>query len=108
MNKLKVTIAGLLVACLGIGVIKAQDNTTTKPAPKTTTSKASAKTSAATPTSAQHLKKDGTPDMRYKENKAAAGKSTSTTAKPGAPATKKTTTKKATAPSTTPDNTSGK
>jgi hypothetical protein len=93
MNKLKVTIAGLLVACLGIGVMNAQDNMTTTPAAKKTTPKAktagTSKTLATTPakTSAtgQHLKKDGTPDKRYKENK---------TAKPagaGTPATKSTT-----------------
>lgn len=77
MNKLKVTIAGLLIACFGIGVINAQDKTTKPAAKKTTTKKSTAgdKTTApatdkgtAKPAS-KHLKKDGTPDKRYKENK---------------------------------------
>ncbi len=70
MNKLKVTIAGLLIACLGIGVMNAQNSTTTTPAKKT----APKATPTTTAPAGQHLKKDGTPDMRYKENK---------TAKPG-------------------------
>ncbi len=97
MNKLKVTIAGLLIACFGFGVINAQDKTT-KPATKKTTTKkatggdkATAKPAKDTPESkpGKHLKKDGTPDKRYKENKTGGDKAA---AKPGAD---KTTTKKA-------------
>lgn len=83
MNKLKVTIASLLVACLGIGVMNAQDNTTApaKPATtkkaKSTTSNAPAAKPAAT-TTGQHMKKDGTPDKRYKENKGTAAPAKST------------------------------
>jgi hypothetical protein len=88
MNKLKVTIATLFVACLGIGVVSAQTAPTT-PAP--------AKSTASTPAKpTQHLKKDGTPDMRYKENKAAA-KSTTTPAAKKATETKKAAPKKAAA-----------
>lgn len=86
MNKLKVTITGLLVACLGMGVVGAQTPTATPvakqaPAKKTATkakpAAGTSKDASATPAKpAQHLKKDGTPDMRYKENKAAAGKTT--------------------------------
>ena len=64
MNKLKVIIAGLFVACLGIGVASAQ----TTPSSTTSTTKTSSGTTAK---SGQHLKKDGTPDKRYKENKTA-------------------------------------
>jgi len=80
MNKLKVIIAGLFVACLGIGVVSAQD-ATTAPAKKTTAKKSTTKAKSSTGTTkaadgtaakpAQHLKKDGTPDKRYKENKTA-------------------------------------
>ena len=89
MNKLKVSITGLLIACLGIGVVNAQTGTaTTTPVAKApakastkkantakastgakTAAKPAAGASAAKP--AQHLKKDGTPDKRYKENKTA-------------------------------------
>jgi hypothetical protein len=78
MNKLKVLISSLFVACLGIGVVSAQASTTGAPAakqtPKTKSSAKAKSSTAANSTSAkpaQHLKKDGTPDMRYKENKAA-------------------------------------
>ena len=95
MNKLKVLISGLFIACIGIGVVSAQNGTTATPAAakKTTTktTKATDGSTAAKPT--QHLKKDGTPDMRYKENKAAA-KSTGT----AAPAEKKSTGTKKAAP----------
>ncbi len=101
MNKLKVTIAGLLVACLGLGVVNAQDKaaaTGTKPATaKKTTKKTSAKKEATTAPAAasstqtkpatKHMKKDGTPDKRYKENK------TTTPGDAAKPATKSTTKK---------------
>ena len=110
MNKVKATFAGLFIACLGIGVVNAQTATQTAPAAKQAPAKkstAKAKSATGTPKTdaagtsttkpAQHLKKDGTPDMRYKENKAAAGKTTTT---------KKAAPKKA-AP-TTGSNTTGK
>lgn len=105
MNKLKVTITGLFTLCLGMGVMYAQSGTNTPakpastqtaPAKKATPAKAktaTTSTKAASGTSTtKHLKKDGTPDMRYKENKAAAGKTstkkaTKTSAKPAQPAT---------------------
>lgn len=78
MKKLKLTFTGLLLVCLGLGVASAQANTTAgtpaKPAPakKTTkkpaAAKAAAGTNAAKP-AGPHMKKDGTPDKRYKENK---------------------------------------
>jgi len=75
MKKLKVT---LLALGLSIGVISAQSSgSTTAPAQKSTKAAKPTATTTATPAKpAQHLKKDGTPDMRYKENKAAAGKTT--------------------------------
>ena len=106
MNKLKLTIAGLLIACFGVGVVNAQDKTGAAPAKQTpaktgtkkattpkatgTDAKPAADKAAAAPT--QHLKKDGTPDKRYKENKTA---KPATDAKTGTPAPKKTGTKKA-------------
>jgi len=92
MNKLKLTIAGLFVACLGIGVVSAQTGTATTPAPaKTATTTASGSTTAKP---AQHLKKDGTPDKRYKENKTAPAAKKSTGTKKAATT--------ATAPAATP------
>lgn len=86
MNKLKLTIAGLFVACLGIGVVSAQATTGTKQthAKKSTASKSK---TGSTTTPAKHLKKDGTPDMRYKENKAAAKKTGTKKAAPKKAAT---------------------
>lgn len=101
MKKMKFTIIGLLVG-LSLGVVNAQSSTNSNSAPakqattKKTTSKvkpastnktAASITGTTTAKPAQHLKKDGTPDMRYKENKAAAGKTTSKKAS-GAAATK--------------------
>ena len=87
MNKLKVTIAGMLIACLSIGAMNAQDKSATSPAPKTSkkapATKATPGAKTQTGPGGQHLKKDGTPDMRYKENKAAAKPGSST------PSTKK-------------------
>lgn len=76
MNKLKLITAGLFIACLGIGKMSAQAADQTPPK-KVTTPGSAAKASsgkaasASTAKPAQHMKKDGTPDMRYKENKAA-------------------------------------
>jgi len=83
MKTIKAALVGLMIIGLGAGTVNAQDKGTTttatkkqgattdkkKPAPAAT----SDKTKKASSTSGQHLKKDGTPDMRYKENKAAAG-----------------------------------
>ncbi|HXB10464.1 MAG TPA: hypothetical protein VNZ45_00645 [Bacteroidia bacterium] len=74
MKTIKLALATLLVAGLGLLTVNAQN---VAPA-KGTTQKAPA-------TSGQHLKKDGTPDMRYKENKTTAGKTT--VAKPAAKTT---------------------
>lgn len=75
MNKLKVTLAGLFVACLSIGMVSAQANTTAaQPTAKKSSTKAKSPKAATGSTAAksgQHLKKDGTPDKRYKENKTA-------------------------------------
>jgi hypothetical protein len=113
MNKLKVTIAGLLIACFGIGVINAQDKTTTAQTPaKKSTKKAGATAATSTDKKAtaapaadkaakpagQHLKKDGTPDKRYKENKTTAPASTDK------PATKKPAGKKAAPKKAASDN----
>jgi hypothetical protein len=78
MKKLKTAFIALLVMGLGT-MVNAQDKTTT-PAP----AKQADKKPAA---SGQHLKKDGTPDMRYKENKQApASDKKATTEKKAAPA----------------------
>jgi hypothetical protein len=91
MKTIKLALATLLVAGLGLFTVNAQN---VAPA-KGTTKKAPA-------SSGQHLKKDGTPDMRYKENKQAAAKTDakpatkSTDAKPATKSTgSKSTTKKA-------------
>lgn len=75
MNKLKVIIAGLFVACLGIGVASAQTS------PTGTTQSTTGTTTGTTAKSGQHLKKDGTPDKRYKENKTGVKKSAGTNSK---------------------------
>jgi hypothetical protein len=77
MKTIKLVLATLLVAGLGLFTVNAQN---VAPA-KGTTKKAPA-------SSGQHLKKDGTPDMRYKENKTAAKPATKTTE--AKPATKST------------------
>lgn len=103
MNKLKVTLTGLFVACLSIGMVSAQANTTAaKPATakKSTTKAKSSKEVAPTtgsrkdigtsqPKPAQHLKKDGTPDKRYKENKTTKPAGTAATPAPKNEGTKK-------------------
>ena len=112
---MKKTIVTLLIVCVTFMFVNAQGaaNTTTTPA-KTTTGKTATKPAAAKTTgkttdakNTQHLKKDGTPDMRYKENKDAAGSKTATTgakgatgAKTAAPAKKPATTTTKTTPAT--------
>ena len=54
----------------------AKDSKATTPA-KDSKAKATATTKESKPSVSQHLKKDGTPDMRYKENKQAAKPATS-------------------------------
>jgi len=66
MKTFKLALASLFVAALGLVNVNAQ-----------TADKAAAPTQAAP---AQHLKKDGTPDMRYKENKTAKPATTATPA----------------------------
>ena|ERR1700722_1271135 len=106
MKTIKLALAALLVAGLGLLTVNAQN-----------VAPAKGKTQQAPASSGQHLKKDGTPDMRYKENKTGAKPATksteakpatkSTDAKPAATGTKSTkstgakTTKKAAAPATT-------
>jgi hypothetical protein len=75
MKKIKIAFIGLLMIGLGAGVVNAQDKAAA-PAKKSSTTQTDKKAPAA---SGQHLKKDGTPDKRYKENKTT---TTSTTAKP--------------------------
>ncbi|HTB31804.1 MAG TPA: hypothetical protein VK808_07245 [Bacteroidia bacterium] len=121
MNKLKVTLAGLLIACFGIGVVNAQDKPSAAPAKQTPakkstkksatpkaatdakTTKPAADKSAAKP-AGQHLKKDGSPDMRYKENKAAKPATTTPASKTGTTTPKKTGTKKPAAKKAATDN----
>src|ERR1700722_7115562 len=86
MKTIKLALATLLVAGLGLFTVNAQNV-----APDKGTTKKAA------PAAGQHLKKDGTPDMRYKENKTAAAKTAvakpaakSTDAKPATKATKAT------------------
>ena len=79
MKKIKTAFIALMMMGLGAGVVNAQD----KAATTTQTDKKAA------PASGQHLKKDGTPDKRYKENKdASAAKSSDS--KATKPATKNT------------------
>jgi len=78
MKKLKTAFIALLVMGLGT-MVNAQDKTTTTPDP----AKQADKKPAA---SGQHLKKDGTPDMRYKENKQATSTDKKAPAKKATPA----------------------
>lgn len=74
MKNFRIALAALLMMGFTTGVVNAQDKATDK---KTTTTK----TQTSKSSSGQHLKKDGTPDMRYKENKqtgAAKGSDTKT------------------------------
>jgi len=91
MKKIKIAFIALMMMGLGAGVVNAQDKAAAKKdAPAQTDKKAPA---------GQHLKKDGTPDKRYKENKdASATKSSDKKAKnvPKDHATKKAETPKAT------------
>jgi len=73
MKTLKLTLAALLVLGLSSLTVKAQDANPAKSTTKTTAAKSG---STSTNASGQHLKKDGTPDMRYKENKTAAKSTT--------------------------------
>lgn len=66
MKKIMIALF-FLVGTLGFITVNAQQKTTTKKTAKTTTVKAK-ETTTATKTG---LKKDGTPDMRLKENKTA-------------------------------------
>lgn len=76
MKTIKLGLIALLATGLSIATVNAQDAAKGKSADKPAAQKSEgAKTNA----SGQHLKKDGTPDMRYKENKQAAAK---TEAKP--------------------------
>lgn len=68
MKTIKLALIGLLAFGLS-GMVNAQAKTMKK---KEAVKQENKKKEA--PASARHLKKDGTPDMRYKENKAAAGK----------------------------------
>jgi len=80
MKTMKLALAGLMIFGLGAATVNAQDKaaanqkstTTTTEKKKPATAASTDKTKPATNTSGQHLKKDGTPDMRYKENKQAA------------------------------------
>ena len=73
MKKIMIALF-FLVATLGFTNVNAQQKTTAKKDAKTTTVKAK----EVTTTKKTGLKKDGTPDMRYKENKV-----TKTTTKTG-------------------------
>jgi hypothetical protein len=73
MKTLKIAFVALLAMGLSLGVNAQDSKTQTAPA----------KTNA----QGQHLKKDGTPDMRYKENKQAAASSKGTAAKSESSAT---------------------
>jgi hypothetical protein len=81
MKTIRLAFVALLAIGLSAATVNAQTGTTA-PAKKTTGSTKGTSTKGSTgtktttaPASGQHLKKDGTPDMRYKENKqAAAGK----------------------------------
>ncbi len=73
MKTIKLALATLLLAGLGLVTVNAQNVAPAKGKKPTTVNPAS-----------QHLKKDGTPDMRYKDNKQAAAK---TDAKPAAATT---------------------
>jgi len=75
MKKIKIAFIGLLMMGLGAGVVNAQDKAAAPAKKSSSTTQTDKKAPAA---SGQHLKKDGTPDKRYKENKTDA----STTAKP--------------------------
>lgn len=70
MKTIKLLCVALLAFGLNAATVKAQDTKKDKGTAKSTAKKTDA--SAKTNTSGQHLKKDGTPDMRYKENKQAA------------------------------------
>jgi hypothetical protein len=69
MKKIKVAFIALLMMGFGAGLVNAQDKAAKKEAP-----------AKQAPASTQHLKKDGTPDKRYKENKPAGEKKTETKA----------------------------
>lgn len=106
MKKIKLVAAALLIAGLGLSTANAQDAGATK------STKNEAKVSPNKPNTPSHMKKDGTPDMRYKENKQAAAATTTTTTKTKAttnPAPKKSgkTSTKSTEGKTAPKKTGG-
>jgi|SRR5581483_10890432 len=70
MKTIKLALIALMVTGLGLATVNAQDAATGKDTKASSKKQEGAKTNA----SGQHLKKDGTPDMRYKENKTAAAK----------------------------------
>ena len=74
MKKIKLVAVTLWIAGLGLSTAFAQDAGTKK------STKNQVNVSSDKPTG-QHMKKDGTPDMRYKENKQAASGATTTTTK---------------------------
>jgi len=85
MNKIKLILSGMLVACIGLGIVNAQDQPAKQTPAKTSKTPTAKKRTTTTKTSTaksapagQHLKKDGTPDKRYKENKGAPAKKAST------------------------------
>jgi len=76
MKTLKVALLGLLFAGLTAGVSAQDKKGTDKKADKGTKTQTTTKKQDAPnkDNKGTHLKKDGTPDMRYKENKQATGK----------------------------------
>ena len=70
MKTLKLAFVALLALGLSTATVNAQDAKKDKGTTKSSAKKSDASTK--TSTGGQHLKKDGTPDMRYKENKQAA------------------------------------
>ena len=81
MKKITSLVAGLMLLFTGVNYAQ---NTTTAPAPKAKTDqKAPAAKGTSTTT---HMKKDGTPDKRYSENKGSTAKPATThTKKDGTP-----------------------
>jgi hypothetical protein len=77
MKTIKLAFVALLAIGLSTATVNAQD-AAVKGTAKTPAKKADA--GAKTNASGQHLKKDGTPDMRYKENKQAAASTKATKA----------------------------
>lgn len=76
MKTIKLALIALLATGLSVATVNAQDAAKGKSTKASSQKSEGAKTNA----SGQHLKKDGTPDMRYKENKQAAAKPEAKTA----------------------------